>query len=65
MLKADTEYDIEVGVLRLYQGKTAYIFLKINGELSNRWVLEEIEEIKGSYFYVMQSGRTDLCEFVK
>ena len=64
-LKASTEYDLEVGILKLYQGKTAYIFLKINDELSNRWCLTEITEIKGNYLYVMQSGKYDLCEFVK
>lgn len=64
-LKANTVYDLEIGFLRIYGGKTAYMFVKINGELSNRWCLTEINEVKGNYLYVTQSGKNDLCEFEK
>ena len=38
---------------------------EIDGELANRWVLDEVTEIKGNYLYVSQSGQGGLCEFVK
>ena len=41
------------------------MFVKIDGELANRWKLSEVNDLNGNYLYVTQSGSADLCEFVK
>jgi hypothetical protein len=55
------EYEIEVGIVKLYEGKTAYMFMKIDGVLSNRWILQEVTEdtILGNFVYVVGSGATE------
>lgn len=55
------EYEIEVGIVKLYEGKTAYMFMKIDGVLSNRWILQEVTEdtVLGNFVYVVGSGATE------
>jgi len=56
----NTEYELEFGALRLYNGNTAYMFLLINGKLDNRWAIVEIEEFKDTYVTVRMGGPSDL-----
>ena len=60
----DTEYDIEVGAVRMYGGNSVYIFLKINGELLDRWAVEEVITTDGNYFTVSKAGTGEFCQLI-
>ena len=59
----NTVYDIEVGGLRLYNGNTGYFFFKINGELKDRWVIDEIYGSTSNYFSIRTGGPQTFCTF--
>lgn len=60
----NTEYEIEVGALKLYNGNTGYFFMKINGELDDRWAIDELTDIGGTYFSVRTGGSQPFGSFV-
>lgn len=61
---AETEYDIEVGVIKMYGGNSAYLFVKINGELLDRWAVEEVITTDGNYFTVSKAGTGEFCQLI-
>lgn len=60
----DTEYDIEVGVIKMYGGSCAYLFVKINGELLDRWAVEEVITTDSNYFTVSKAGTGEFCQLI-
>ena len=60
----DTEYDVELGAIKMYEGDALYLFVKINGEIVDRWALQEVTSLGGNYLYVSKAGTGEFCKLI-
>ena len=60
----DTEYDVELGAIKMYEGDALYLFVKINGEIVDRWALQEVTSLGGNYLYISKAGTGEFCQLI-